>query len=379
MNYDPSLPGIPDLKRRARARMPPFAFDYVDGAIDEEHGKLRNRAAWHDIVLTPRYLRDVTHTDLRAQLFGHDYALPFGVAPVGIGNMMWAGAETALAAAAQRANIPYILSTFSTTDLDGIAATAPDVCWFQLYVPKQAAVAEDLLARVRQAGYRVLVVTLDIPVGAKRNRELRNGLKLPFRPTPKILWQCMIRPRWTLQTLAHGSPDFVNVASYRQGENRNLAQFISNFNMTGVTRERLEMIRARWDGPLVLKGVQHEQDLRDAASLGADGVIISNHGGRQLDAAPASAHSLAAVTEEMRGKMTIMVDSGIRTGTDIVRARALGAQMAFCGRAFFWGVGAMGRRGGNQVVEIFRDEIERTLKQLGCESIARMNRDWLGG
>ena len=165
--------------------------------------------------------------------------------------------------------------------------------------------------------------------------------------------------------------------SYRQGENRNLAQFISNFNMTGVTRERLEMIRARWDGPLVLKGVQHEQDLRAAASLGADGVIISNHGGRQLDAAPASAHSLAAVTEEMRGKMTIMVDSGIRTGTDIVRARALGAQMAFCGRAFFWGVGALGRRGGNQVVEIFRDEIERTLKQLGCESIARMNRDWL--
>ena len=378
MNYDTRFPAIPDLKRRARQRMPGFAFDYVDGAIDEEHGKARNRAAWHEVILTPRYLRDVSNTGLATTLFGHEYSLPVGVAPVGLGNMMWPGAEMALAKAAQRANIPYVLSTFSTTDLEEIARAAPDVCWFQLYVPKKIAVMEDLLKRAKQAGYRVLVVTLDIPVGAKRNRELRNDLKLPFSLTANILRQCLIHPAWTLQTLRHGRPDFVNVARYREGPNEGLSRFITNFNMHGVTRERIERIRALWDGPLVLKGVQHEADMRAAADLGVDGLIVSNHGGRQLDAAPASAHSLRALPAEIRERMTIMVDGGIRTGMDVARAGVLGAKMTFSGRAFFWGVGALGNPGADQVVEIFRDEIERTLKQLGCESFARIDRSWLG-
>ncbi|MGI9309950.1 MAG: alpha-hydroxy acid oxidase [bacterium] len=377
MTYDTRFPDIPGLKRRARRRIPAFAFDYVDGGIDQEHGKRRNRAAWHEVVLTPRYLRDVTATDLRARIFGHDYSLPFGVAPIGLGNMMWPGAEMALARAAQRANIPYILSTFSTTELEQIAAVAPEVCWFQLYVPKQVEVMDDLLARARAAGCRALVVTLDIPVGAKRNRELRNGLKLPFQFTPKIVWECATHPLWSLHTALRGAPDFANVARYRQGRNAGLAQFITDFNMHGVTRERIEMIRAKWDRPLVLKGAQHVDDLRAAADLGADGVIISNHGGRQLDAAPTSVASLRALPDDLRERMTIMVDSGLRTGMDIVRARALGAQMAFAGRAFFWGVGALGARGANQAVEILRDETTRTLKQLGCESFARMGEDYL--
>ncbi len=378
MNYDTRFPAIPDLKRRARRRMPGFAFDYVDGAIDEEHGKRRNRDAWHDVVLTPRYLRDVSHTDLTAPLFGRDYSMPVGVPPVGLGNMMWPGAELALARAAQRANIPYILSTFSTTELEKIAGEAPDVCWFQLYVPKKIEVMDDLLARAKQAGYRILVVTLDIPVGAKRNRELRNGLKLPFSLSANILRQCATHPAWTIQTLRHGPPDFVNVARYRESANQGLASFITDFNMHGVTRERVAMIRERWDGPLVLKGVQHEADMRAAADLGADGIIVSNHGGRQLDAAPASAHSLRAVPVEIRERITVMADSGIRTGMDVVRAGALGARMTFAGRAFFWGVGALGKPGATQVMEIFRDEIERTLKQLGCDSFGEMDARWLG-
>ena len=377
MNYDTRLPSIPDLKRRARKRMPGFAFDYLDGAIDEERGKWRNREAWHEVVLTPRYLRDVSDTDLTVRLFGHDYSLPFGVPPVGLGNMLWPGAEMALANAARRANIPYILSTFSTTELEKIARAAPEVCWFQLYVPAKVEVMRDLLERVKQAGYRVLVVTLDIPVGAKRNRELRNGLKLPFSLTPNLLWQGLIHPAWALQTALRGRPDFVNVARYREGANEGLSQFITNFNMPGVTRERVEMIRALWDGPLVLKGVQHEQDMREAADIGVDGIIVSNHGGRQLDAAPTSVQSLRTVPPQLRERMTIMVDSGIRTGMDVVRAGALGASMTFSGRAFFWGVGALGKPGANQVVEIFRDEITRALKQLGCESFAQMDQRWL--
>ncbi|MGR3984344.1 MAG: alpha-hydroxy-acid oxidizing protein [Gammaproteobacteria bacterium] len=377
MSYDTRFPSIADLKRRARARIPGFAFDYVDGGIDDERCKRRNREAWQEVLLTPRYLRDVSGVELRMRLFGRDYALPFGVSPVGLGNMMWPGAEIELARAAQRAQIPYLFSTFGTTELEEIAEAAPDVCWFQLYVPKKTAVMEDLLRRAREAGCHALVVTLDIPVGAKRNRELKNALKLPFTPTPKIIRQCLARPAWSLRTLAHGLPDFATVARYREGANEGLAQFITRFNMHGVTRERLLRIRELWDGALILKGLQHPADLRAAAELGADGVIISNHGGRQLDAAPASARSLRAAPADIRGRLTLMVDGGIRGGLDIVRAKALGAQMAFAGRAFFWGVGALGGRGAEQVVDIFRDEIERALQQLGCGAFERMDRSWL--
>jgi len=371
MNYDTKYPSVADLKVRAKKRIPNFAFDYVDGGIDQEHGKRRNRDAWHGIQLTPRYLLDVSTADQTSTIFGRPYSMPIGVPPVGLGNMMWPGAELALAQSAQAANIPYILSTFSTTDLDKIAKAAPDVCWFQLYVPKKIEVMKDLLGRVKQAGYHVLVVTLDIPVGAKRNRELKNGLKLPFSFTPNIVWQCITHPTWSIDTLTHGQPDFVNVLRYKEGGNEGLGQFITNFNMHGVTRERIEMIRDLWDGPLVLKGVQYEQDVRDAIDIGIDGIIISNHG------APSSAHSLAHLIPEARAKMTVMVDSGIRTGMDVVRARALGAAMTFSGRSFFWGMGAMGRDGGKQVIEIYRDEVDRTLKQLGCAAIGDMDRSWI--
>lgn len=377
MTYDLRYPAIADLKIRAQKRIPDFAFDYVDAGIDAEHGKRRNRDAWQQIALVPRYLCDVSHADLRATIFGREYAMPIGVPPIGLGNMLWPGAEIALATAAQKANIPYILSTFSTTLLEQIAAVAPDVCWFQLYVPQRVEVMQDLLARVKQAGYSTLVVTLDIPVGAKRNRELKNGLKLPFSITPNIVWQSLTHPAWALQTMAHGAPDFVNVLQYKKTPNQGLAQFITDFAMHGVTRERIEMIRQLWDGPMVLKGVQYHQNLRDAIAIGIDGVIVSNHGGRQLDAAPSSAHSLKAIPNEFKAQMTIMVDSGIRTGLDVVRSKALGAAMAFSGRSFCWGMGAIGKKGANQVIEIYRDEIARTLKQLGCGCFAEIDKSWL--
>ena len=377
LKYDTRYPSVADLKQRAKKRIPSFAFDYVDGGIDEEHGKRRNRDAWHEIELTPRYLRDVTSADLSTRVFGHEYAMPFGVPPVGLGNMMWPGSEMALASAAQKANIPYILSTFSTTELEKIAKVAPDVCWFQLYVPQKVEVMKDLLGRVKDAGFNALVVTLDIPVGAKRNRELKNGLKLPFSFTPKIIWEAMTHPKWSIETLIHGQPDFVNVLRYKEGPNEGLAQFITNFNMHGVTRERIELIRELWDGPLVLKGIQHDQDIRDGIDIGVDGIIISNHGGRQLDAAPTSVRSLRELSLEARARLEVMVDCGIRTGMDVVRARSLGASMTFSGRSFFWGMGAMGQGGANQVIEIFRDEIDRSLKQLGCPAINAMNSSWL--
>ena len=377
MDYDTRLPGIDDLKRRARRRLPNFAFDYLEAGIDREVGKRRNREAFDEVRLTPRYLRDVSTTTLEVTIFGRRYAMPLGVAPVGLGNMLWPLAERSLAAAAQQANIPYVLSTLSTTDLGEIAQTAPDVCWFQLYTPRDEAAMRSLLARVREAGFHVLVVTLDIPVGAKRNRELKNGLKLPFSFTWNIVWQSAIHPRWAFATLRHGRPDFVNVQPYRSGPNTGLAQFMTNFNMRGVSKERLRVIRKIWPGPLVVKGVQHPQDALDALNLGVDGLILSNHGGRQLDGAPSSVESLRQLPDEVRSKTTVMLDSGVRTGLDVVRAKALGAEMAFSGRSFFYGVAALGAKGGRQVIGIFHDELTRTLQQVGCPSFEAMDGSWL--
>jgi len=377
MNYDPRYPSIADLKILAKKRIPSFAFDYIDGAIDDERGKKRNRESFHGIHLTPRYLVDVSHIDISTELFGRRYAIPFGVPPIGLGNMMWPGAEKALAIASQQANIPYILSSFSTTLMEEIAQVAPDVCWFQLYVPTKIEVMNELLSRAKNAGFKVLVVTLDIPVGAKRNRELKNGLKLPFSFTPNIVWQSLIHPRWAIETLLHGSPDFVNVLPYKEGPDQGLAEFISNFTMPGVSLERVKLIRELWDGPLVLKGIQYLQNAIDAMAIGVDGIIVSNHGGRQLDAAPTSIETLQRLPKQVMDNMTIMIDSGVRTGTDVIRAKALGAQFAFSGRSFFYAMGAMGRAGANQAIEIYRDEITRTLQQLGCTSFDAMDKSWI--
>ena len=377
VNYDPRWPSIADLRARARRRLPGFAYDYLDAAIDEERGLAENRAAFHRIRLIPRYLRDVGTVDLSVRLFDADYQLPFGAAPIGLGNMMWPGAERSLAQACEQARMPYIQSTFSTTLLEEIAAIAPNVCWYQLYVPRDEAVMRDLIGRVREAGFKTLVVTLDIPVGAKRNRELKNALQLPFRPTLKTIWQAGTHPRWLCATLLHGMPYFVNVARYQTRTDQGLAEFITGFTMSGATPERLRLIRKLWDGPLVLKGIQHPADAQQAHALGADGLIISNHGGRQLDAAPASLESLWHLPSTLRERLTLMLDSGIRSGLDIARARALGAEAVFSGRGFFFGLGAMGRAGAVQVREIYRDELTRTLQQLGATSFKDLNTDWV--
>lgn len=377
MKYDTRYPGIADLKRRAKRRLPNFAFDYIESGIDDEVGKRRNRQAFHNVHLTPRYLRDVSTIDTRVSLFGTEYALPLGVSPVGLGNMIWPGAEAALAVAAQRARIPYVLSTFSTTPLETVAQLAPDVCWFQLYVPRDPEIMDDLISRVKRAGFRALVVTVDIPVGAKRNRELKNGLKLPFSLTPRIVWQSLSHPAWALQTLTHGAPDFVNVARYRTDANLGLADFISSVTIRGLPLERLKRIRDLWDGPLIIKGLQAYENFRAAIDCGVDGAIVSNHGGRQLDAAPATIDTLRQLPADISDRLTLMIDSGVRTGLDILRSRALGAQAAFSGRSFFYGMGALGRKGADQVVEIFRDEITRGLQQLGSTSFQELNAGWL--
>lgn len=379
---DPRYPLLSDLERRAKRRMPRFAWDYLAGGCGDETGVARNRAALDRVALTPRHMRELGAADLSVELFGRRYDLPIGMSPVGIGNMMWPGAEAILAAAAKRANIPYALSTFATTTIEDIAEIAGDNTWFQLYVPHDRAVTTDLIARAQNAGCGALIVTVDVPVGGKRSRDLRNGLNLPFRLSLKLMAQAVARPAWLLATARHGTPIFQNVMRYADVAGFNtgeMARFVAGFLTKGVSWERLGEIRDQWKGPLILKGMLAEADVTQAIALGVDGVILSNHGGRQFEAAPSPVERLPAIAAAANGKLTAMLDSGIRSGTDLLRIRALGAAAGFAGRPFLTSVGALGQAGADQIIEIFRDDVERGLAQLGCEAYRALDGSWLTG
>ncbi len=378
MNYNPRLPSIADMEQLASKRVPRFAWDYLSGGIGKEYALARNRSELDDILLWPRYLTDVAKVSTGCNLFGHNYSLGIGISPIGLGSMIWPNAEIHLAKAAQAQNIPYILSTMATTPLEEIAKLSPDVAWFQLYVPRDESVMQDMIKRVRLAGFKVLIVTVDIPIGAKRDKELKNDVILPFRFTPKIIGQTLIRPVWLMKTLAQGIPHFVNLSPYGELKNvKHLGEFLTRFFMPGLTVERLAKIRTLWQGPLVVKGVQRQEDIEQCMTAGIDGVILSNHGGRQLDAAPSSIESLSRLPDDIKGKLCVMLDSGIRSGLDVVRARATGADAVFSGRSFFYAMAAAGNDGGRQAIEIYRDEITRTLQQLGCVEFEKMNGQWL--
>ncbi|MEQ8426396.1 MAG: alpha-hydroxy acid oxidase [Gammaproteobacteria bacterium] len=378
MKYNPRLPSVADMEARARQRIPRFAWEYLSSGIGHEHGLRRNRSDLDDVLLWPRYLADVGKVDPGCKLFGQQYDLGIGIAPVGLANMMWPGAETHLARAAQQANIPYILSTMGTTPLEEIASHAPDVGWFQLYVPRDRDVMQDLVQRVQRSGFKVLVVTVDIPVGAKRDKELKNGLILPFRFSPSIVSQVMLKPTWLLNTLQQGVPRFINLAPYGDLHDvKHLGEFLTRFFMPGVTMERIREIRQLWSGPLVIKGLLRSEDIEECRAAGVDGVVVSNHGGRQLDAAPSSVAALAKLHVSTTDQFPVLLDSGVRSGLDIVRARALGASFTLSGRSFLYAVAAAGKEGAGQVIEIFRDEITRSLQQLGYTRFEAMNGDWL--
>ena len=377
MKYDLRFPSITDLENQARKRIPRFALEYLCSGIGEEFCLDRNRKALNQITLWPRYLTDIREVNTNCHIFDHEYSLGLGVSPVGLGNMMWPNTETILASAAQRHNIPYILSTMSTTPLERIRSIAPDVSWFQLYVPRDEAIMSELIQRVNSAGFRTLVVTVDIPVGAKRDRELKNGLNLPFRYTPKIVRQVLSRPRWMVETIKQGIPSFVNIAPYIDNDIQHLSTLLSEFFMSGVTTKRLEQIRTLWSGKIIVKGLMHQQDIQQCIDMGIDGVILSNHGGRQLDAAASSIEALQTMPDTIKHNITMLLDGGIRCGLDVVRAKALGATGVFSGRSFFFATGAMGSQGGDQAIEIFRDEITRTLQQLGCTQFQDMDESWL--
>jgi len=366
------FPTIEELRRRARRRVPRFAFDFVDGSANNEECARRNELALSAVELLPRYCIDTKGLSTEVELFGRRYAAPFGVAPMGSGGLMWPGAEEYLAGESQRRNIPFILATPANASIERIAEIAPDVFWFQVYrfAANDHAITFDLLRRADAAGAQVLVPTIDSAGKSKRPRDIRSGVKIPFNVSPSVVYQVATSPLWALALLKTGMLRSENVVPYTPGAatRDSTAQVVRSSG--SHTWDELARMRDRWKRAFVVKGVLHPEDAERLASLGADGIIVSNHGGRHFDGAPASIDILPAIVAAVGSKLTVMLDSGIRGGLDIVRALALGAKATFAGRPFLYGVGALGEAGARHVVDMFFDEIRTEFQHVGVRSVA---------
>lgn len=368
------FPTVELLRRRARRRVPRFAFDFVDGAANDEICRRRNVEAFASIEILPRYCVDTAGVSTDVELFGRRYAAPFGIAPMGSGGLMWPGAEQMLAREAQRRNIPYILATPASASIEEIAAIAPDVFWFQLYrfAGNDHAITYDLVRRAEAAGAQVLVPTIDSAGKSKRPRDIRWGVKVPFRLGPITFMQVAAAPLWALQLMKTGMLRTENLVPYIAGyATRDSTGELMRINSTGShTFDELARLRDRWKKPFVVKGVLHPADAERLVALGADGLIVSNHGGRHFDGAPASIDILPAIVSAVGARATVMLDSGIRSGLDMLRALALGAKCTFAGRPYLYAVGALGEDGPRHVIDMFFDELKTEFQHVGIRTPA---------
>jgi L-lactate dehydrogenase (cytochrome) len=367
-------PSIDYLRRRARRHIPHFAFEYADGGSGKDDaGIRRNWAAFDAIELVPRYGVMPALPSCEVELFGRRYAAPIGVAPMGGPSIVWPGADIHLARAAQHARIPYTLGTAGGATIEQIAEVAPDVFWFQLYrfANNGHAIGIDLVRRAEAAGCRTLVLTLDLPVRTTRPREAATGIAGAFNFDLGILMQIARAPAWIMALRKYGIPRFASLRSYA-GDGASLADVLSfaRREMAGAfTWEEVQKYRDRWKGTLIVKGILHPQDAEKAVSLGVDGLFVSNHGGRQIEALPAAIDALPAIVRQVGRRAAVMLDSGVRSGSDVVRAYALGAEAAFAGKAFLWGLGALGEQGPRHVIDLLIEETQATLAQLGARQL----------
>ena len=363
---------IADLKNRARRRIPKFAFDYVEDGCNSGLALKNNRKSLDDVFLRPEYLQAYTAPQLTTNLFGKEYNAPFGIAPLGLTGLIWPDASAMHARAALKANIPFVLSTLSTISIEEAAKNAEDNFWFQLYPPSDLAIRADLIKRVKDTGCKNLVVTVDVPSASRRIKSIKSGLAVPPKITMQSVFQSAIRPSWSIATLKAGLPQFASMAPYIKDTSNmeDIANFVRITLKDVVDGETLKILRDEWDGNLIIKGISHVDDADHALAIGADGIIVSNHGGRQLDASLPPAESLTEIISAVGSEMTVMADSGVETGVDIARYLSLGAQAVFAGRAFLYGVGAHGEPGAEHAIDLLRDELEQVMSQLHCSSPA---------
>lgn len=371
LQYDPRYPSVEELRKKARKRIPGFAMDYLEGGCNEEINLRKNTSDIREIELMPQYLTEHGGSDLKTELFGHVYDAPFGIAPVGLQGLMWPKTPEILAKAAFDYNIPFVLSTVSTASIETISEITEGRAWFQLYHPAENELRDKLIQRAGEAQCPVLVILSDVPTFGYRSKEIKNGLAMPPRMTLHNMIQIMGRPNWALNTLFHGQPSFKVMEPYMpKGMNmHHLGLFMDRTFNGRLNEEKIKPIRDMWKGKLVMKGVSSEEDTEKAIKLGLDGIIISNHGGRQLDAGPSTIHVLQKIAPRYKDKIKIMMDSGMRSGPDIARTLASGAEFTFMGRTFMYGAAALGKKGGVHTISIIKRQLQQVMEQICCERV----------
>lgn len=364
------------LEKRARHRVPGFAFDFVQGGTGADWGTDENRRAFDAVQIVPRYGK-LEKAETGVEIYGRRYDTPIGIAPTGMDALIWPGSTMALAKAAAYGNIPYITGTLANSTLEEVTEVAGGNTWLQLYgFPRNDhRVTFDLITRAKAAGVSAIVATLDAPVRAKRPRDLYNRLVVPFRPTPRTVWQVATAPHWSLALLRNGMPRFANIDRYVDGRPTldNVAGFVQRELKGTFSWEEIARMRREWDGALLVKGVLHPDDAQEAVRAGADGVLVSNHGGRQSDAAPSPVDVLPGICDRVDGRADLFLDSGVRSGLDAVRAMALGARAVFCGRAYLYALAALGDNGGKHFADLIREEFAVAMAQSGAWSPAGLN------
>lgn len=368
--FNPRYPSVEDLRNKARKRIPKFAYDYLEGGCNEEINLYKNTSDIREIELLPQYLKKYVGPDMKTDLLGHLYDAPFGIAPVGLQGLIWPNSPEMLAAAAVKHNIPFILSTVSTSAIERISEITEGKAWFQLYHPAQETLRDQIIKRASDH-CPVLVILSDVPTFGYRNKEIKNGLSMPPRMTISNVLQMMGRPTWMLRTAIHGRPSFKTMKPYmpKAMNMRHLGLFMNRTFDGRLDEDRIAAIRDLWKGKLVLKGIVNEIDVEKSIQLGIDGIIVSNHGGRQLDAGQSAIHSLRGIVGKYKDKIKIMMDSGLRSGPDIVRTLAAGAEFVFLGRAFMYGVAALGNEGADHTIVILKRQLQQVMEQICCEKI----------
>ena len=370
---DYRYPSVNELRERSKKKVPKFAFEYLDGGCHDDVNLKRNTQRIRDIELKPKYLIEQNDKalDLRTKIFDHTYSLPFGMAPIGLQGLMWPKATEILAKASFDHNIPFILSTVSTASIEKISEITEGKAWFQLYHPSDKKITRDLLKRAEKSGINTLVILADVPSFGYRPRDIKNGLSMPPKMTLSNFFQILKSPEWAIKTLINGQPNFEVLKPYMP-KNLNLSQlgkFMDETFSGRLNEEKIKYLRDLWKGNLVIKGTESLYDVEKAYQLGLNGIIISNHGGRQVDVGQATIDSLKSIAPIYNNKIEIMMDSGIRGGADIARVLAHGANFTFLGRSFMYGVSALGTKGGNHTITMLKKQLTQVMEQLSCKQI----------
>ncbi len=368
-------PSVADLAQKAKKRIPVSAWAYLETGTGSEKLLDRNISDIQDVSFIPRFCKGLVEPSLDCTLLDVSYRLPFGIAPIGMAGFMWPGAEKIMATSAAAMDIPFCLSTVSCSTPEKIGPIAGEKPWFQLYPPKKAAIRKDLLQRAQENGFSTLVVTADVPIPSRRERTKKAGLKAPPILDFRLIGQGVVRPSWSYQTLLHGMPKLATVAPYTKAKRLDLvSQFVDEHWRGALDWDYCKALRSEWEGPMIIKGILHPKDAKKAIKIGFDAIVVSNHGGRQFDGAISSLSALKNIYSEIGDRVPLIFDSGIRSGLDIIRAIHSGASFVLLGRAFMYGVAALGPLGAYHVAEILKEDLHNNMVQLACPDIASLRK-----